>query len=94
MCACCSQREGMGLLEFQSMPSLRDVARDRWLFVYIFYIKAAGHSISLQLGSSCQGNRYGTQKAGDTARPSRTKSHLPGHSPPASQADRRVGSVF
>jgi hypothetical protein len=32
----------------------------------------------LQLGSSCQGNRYGTEKAGGTARPSRTKSHLPG----------------
>ncbi len=43
-----------------------------------------------QLGSSCQGNRYFTEKAGSTARPSRTKSHLPGHFPPASQAGRRV----
>ncbi len=94
MCACCSQREGTGLLEYQAMPSLRDVAHDGWLVVYIYYITEAGHSISLQLDSSCQGNRYGTQKAGDTARPSRTKSHLPGHFPPASQADRRIGSVF
>ncbi len=42
------------------------------------YITAAGNFISSQLGSSCQGNRYGTQKAGGTARTSCTKSHLPG----------------
>jgi hypothetical protein len=35
------------------------------------------------MGSSYQGNRQGTEKAGGTARPSHTKSHLPGHSPPA-----------
>ncbi len=28
--------------------------------VYIYCKTAAGNSISLQLGSSCQGNRYGT----------------------------------
>ncbi len=39
----------------------------------------------LYLGSSCQGNRYAMEKAGGTARPSRTNSRLPGHSPPASQ---------
>ncbi len=56
------------------------------------YKKAPGNSFSPQLGSYCQGNRYGTEKAGGTARPSRTKSHVPGHhSPPASQAGRRVG---
>jgi hypothetical protein len=33
--------------------------------------------------------RYG--KAGGTARPSRTKSRLPGHSPSVSQAGRRIG---
>jgi hypothetical protein len=80
------QREGMGqLLEYQAMPSLRDVAHDRWLCskMYIYYITAAGNSISSQLGSSCQGNRYGTEKTG-------TKSHLPVHSSPASQVGRRV----
>ncbi len=77
-----SQREGTGLLEYKAMPSLRDTARDGW-FVYIYYLTAAGNSISTQLGSSCQSNRYGTEMAGGTARPSRTKSHLSGHSPPA-----------
>ncbi len=40
------------------------------------------------LGSSCQDNRNGTEKVGGT------KSHLPGHSPPASQAGRRVGAAI
>ncbi len=35
------------------------------------------------VGSSCQSNRYGIEKAGGTTRPSRTKSHIPGHSLPA-----------
>jgi hypothetical protein len=56
------------------------------MVVYIYSIKAAGKSIILQLCSSCQGNWYSTEKAGGTARPS-----MPGHSPPASQASRRVG---
>jgi hypothetical protein len=34
--------------------------------MYIYYITAAGKSISSQLDSSCQGNRYGTEKAGGT----------------------------
>jgi hypothetical protein len=58
------------------------------------FITAAGNSISSQLDSSCQGNRYGTEKTGDTARPSRTKSYLPGHSPPPSLAARRVGAAL
>ncbi len=29
-----SQREGMGLLEYQAMPSLRDVAHDGWLCTF------------------------------------------------------------
>ncbi len=41
-----------------------------------------------------RGNRYGTEKAGGTARPSRTKSHLPGHFPLASQAGCRVGPAL
>jgi len=50
------------------------------MVVYICYIKAAGNSISSQLGSSCQGNQYGTEKAGSMgmALPSRTTSHQPG----------------
>jgi hypothetical protein len=84
-----NQREGMGLLEHQTVSSLPDVAHDGWLCTltssWNFSRLAAG-----LLGSFCQGNRYGTDKAGGTARPSRTKSHLPGHSPSASQAGRRV----
>jgi hypothetical protein len=48
------------------------------MVVYINYITAAGNSNSSQLDSSFQGNQDGTEKAGGTARPSRTKSHLPG----------------
>jgi hypothetical protein len=33
-------------------------------------------------------------KTGSPARPSRTKSHLPDHSPPASQTGRRVGPAL
>jgi hypothetical protein len=53
----------MGLLEYQAMPSLHDVAHDGWLCnVYIYFITAAENSISSQLGSSCQGSRYGIVK--------------------------------
>jgi hypothetical protein len=75
---------GMGLLDYQAMPSLRYVAHDGWLCTFT----------SSQLGSFCQDNRYGTEKAGGTARPSRKKPLLPGHSPLASQAGRRVGSAL
>ena len=34
------------------------------MVVYIYYITAAGNSISSQMGGSYQGDRYGTQKAG------------------------------
>jgi hypothetical protein len=86
-----TQREGMGLLEYLAMPSLCDVANDRLLCTLAICTTAAGNSISSQLGSPCQGNRYGMEKAGGTASPAHTKSHLPGHSPPASQTGRRVG---
>ncbi len=82
------KRECMGLLN--NRPYLL-AWRSPWrMVVYIYYITTAENYISLQLGSPCQGNRYGTEKAGGTARPSHAKSHLPGHSPPASQAGRRV----
>jgi hypothetical protein len=45
---------------------------------YMYYITAAENSISSQLGSSYQGNWYGTEKGGVTTRPSHSKSHLPG----------------
>jgi len=59
------------------------------MVVYIYYITAAGNSIS-----SCQGNWYGTERTGGTAYPSLTKLHQPGHSSPASQASRRVGPAL
>jgi hypothetical protein len=62
-----TQQEGMGLLEFQAMNCLRDVHSSRRMVVYIYYITAAGNSISSQLGSSCQGNRYSTKRAGSTS---------------------------
>ncbi len=33
-----AQREGMGLLEYQAMPSLRDIAHDGWLCKCTFII--------------------------------------------------------
>ncbi len=57
--------------------------------VYIYYITASWKSISSQLDSSCQGNRYGTEKAGSTARPSHTKSQMR-VTPSATQVGRRA----
>ncbi len=72
-----------------------DQSTDHMLLkMVVYYIRAAGNSVSSQLDSSCRGNRYGKEKAGGTARSSRTKSHMPGHSPSASQAGRRVGPVL
>jgi hypothetical protein len=79
------------------MPSLSDATHDGWLCTFIynrswtFYHLAAGQLLSGQPVRYGKGNRYGTEKAGGTARPSRRESHLLGHSPPASQAGRRVG---
>ncbi len=75
-------RDGMGQTRVPGHAFL--AWRSTWrMVVYIYYITAARNSISSQLGSSCQGNRYCTEKAGGTARPSRTKSDLSGRSPPA-----------
>ncbi len=69
--------------------------RSSWrMVVYIYYITSAGKPISSHLGSSCHGNRYGTEKSGGMAHPSCIKSHLPGHSPPANQVGRRVGTAL
>jgi hypothetical protein len=48
----------------------------------------------LAAGQLRQGGWNGTEKAGGTARPLLTKSHLPGHSPPAGKAGRRVGPAL
>jgi hypothetical protein len=49
------QREDMGLLEYQVMLALHDVAHGGLLCI-LTTVKAAVYSGSSQLGSSCQGN--------------------------------------
>jgi hypothetical protein len=80
----CSSTTWLDLIHYLAAPSLRDIAHDGCLCT-LYNIAAAENSISSQLGSSCQGNRYCTEQVGSTARPSRTKSHLPGHSLPAAR---------
>ncbi len=87
------QREGLGLIEYQAMPSLRDVAHDGWLCTFII-LQISWKFRQLPAGSSCQGKWYITEKTGSMACPSHTKSNLPGHSSPASQAGRRVGPAL
>jgi hypothetical protein len=90
-CFLCShdQREGMDLLVYQAMPSLRDVAYDGWLCTFTIKqqleIPSARSWTAPVRGT---GTVRKTEKAGSKARPSHIKSHLPGHSPPASQAGR------
>ncbi len=75
----CEQKEGNGSSIEYRLPSFL-VWRISWrMVVCIYYITAAGNSMSSQLGSSCPGKQDGTEKTGGTAHPSRTKSHLPGH---------------
>ncbi len=76
---CISQLEGIGLLEYHDMT---DFITDGCV---LYYETAAGNSISSQLGSSCQG----TEGKGRPVHHVQT-SHLPGHSPAARQAGRRV----
>jgi hypothetical protein len=53
--------------------------RSSWrIVVYIYNITAAGKFHQLVDGQLLSGQLYGTEKAGGTARPSLTKSHLPG----------------
>jgi hypothetical protein len=63
----------MGLLENVQGHAFLVCRSSGRMVVYIYYITAAGNSTISQLGSTCQGNRYGTEKAGGTARPLRTK---------------------
>jgi hypothetical protein len=83
----------MGLLEYQAMPSLRDVAHDGWLFT--FTIKQQLEIPSARSWAApVRATGTVQKKAGGTACPSRTKSHQSGHSPPASKAGRRVGPAL
>jgi hypothetical protein len=87
-----SQREGMGLLEYQVMPSLHDVAHDGWLCsVYICYITML-EIPSARSWASTQPVRYG--KGRQYGPFIMYKISPPGHSPPASQARRRVGPAL
>jgi hypothetical protein len=73
----------MGLLEYQVMPYLRHVSSRVYKIPsarsWVAPVRATGH---------------GTENADGTVRPSRIKSHLPGHSPRASQRSRRVGPTL
>ncbi len=74
---------------FSTVPGHLLAWRSSWrMVVYIYFITAAGNSVSSQLGNFRHGKRYGMEKAGGA------KSHLRGHSPQASRAGHRVGSAL
>ncbi len=61
--------------------------RSSWrMIVYFYFMTSAWNSIRPQLGIFCQDNRYGTEKACGTARPSHTKSITPTGSLSSSQS--------
>jgi hypothetical protein len=75
----------MGLLEYQAMPSLRDVAYDGWLCMdVIYYITTAGNSISSQLGRQALRKRQAV----------RPVHHVQNQPPPAGQTGRHVGPAL
>jgi hypothetical protein len=78
------------------MPSLRDVAHDGWLHTFTIQNNSSLKFHQLAAGQLLSGQPvYGTEKAGGTVRLSGSKSHMPGHTPPASQAAaRRVGPAI
>jgi hypothetical protein len=65
------------------------------VYIYYIYITAAGNSISSHL-QAAPGRATGMVRKRQAVQPvlSRTKTHLPGYYPPASQAGRRVGPVL
>jgi hypothetical protein len=75
----------MGLLEYHAMHSLRDLAHDGWLCTF---------TLQQQLEIPSAHSWAAPVRACGMDRPSRTKSHLLGHSPPARQAGRRVGPAL
>jgi hypothetical protein len=74
----------MGLLEYQALPSLRDVAHDGWLCTF---------TIKQQLKIPSARSWAAPVRATGTARQHVQKSHLPDHSPapPARKVGRRIG---
>jgi hypothetical protein len=81
------QREGMGILEYQAMSSLRDVAHDVYGCVHLLY-NSGWKFHQLAAGQLLSGHPVHYGRAGGMAFLSRTKSHLLGHSPPCSQPGR------
>jgi hypothetical protein len=84
---------GLLLLEYKAMPSLQYVDYDGWFCTFTIQ-QQLEISLAHSWEAPVRATRYSTEKAGGTARPSHTKSHLPVHSPPASQAGRRVGPAL
>ncbi len=75
----CTQREGTGLLEYQAVPSLRDVAYDDVLCTF-------SNASAPDRGKGCGPLRQVAWTV------HHVQNHtLLGHSPPASHAGRRVG---
>jgi hypothetical protein len=74
--------EGMGLLEYQTMPSLRDVAHDDG-YVHLLY-NSIWKFHQLGARQPLIGLPVRSEKVDCSSHPSQTISHLPGHSPPAS----------
>ncbi len=82
------QRECLGLYQ-STRPCLLCVTQlmtDVCVHLLYNYIYNSSWKFFQLAARQLLGNSYGTGKAGGTAHPSLTKSHLPGHSPPASQA--------
>jgi hypothetical protein len=85
----------MGLLEDQVMPSMRDIA-------YVggsgtnsnTYISSCSSWVCQELTAEQLLQTVQYVREGRIDRPSRTKSSLLGHSPPASQAGRHVGPAL
>jgi hypothetical protein len=77
----------MGLLEHQALYSFRGVAHDGWLCTFTILYNSSLKFHQLAAGQLLSGQPVRYRKAGGTARPSHSKSHLPDHSP---QATRRA----
>jgi hypothetical protein len=87
---CRSKREGMGLLEYQTVPSLRDVAHDRWLckFSNLLYSSWKFHQLAAgQQFLSGQPGWYGKGRLTGVYSPSITYKITPAESLSFSQQD-------
>jgi hypothetical protein len=62
----------MGLLEYQALPPLRNVAHDGWLCIFTIQQQLEIPSARSWAAPVRRVTRYGTEKAGGTARPSHT----------------------